>query len=150
VPNIQIYLHGKFHIFLRSLNIFPDLFSLLCIWKILWKKKKEFLLLGPNSSCRPSSRSPLSRHCQCAQRSHGHPPSARAPHVGIFSPKSLAPCASTRRQIHRPTTSSHCAVMQSPCAAALCYAGAHATAALDKPLGDEASCNMPRWPCCRC
>jgi hypothetical protein len=43
VPNIRIYLHAKFHILLRSLSIFPEFISLLCIWKIPWKKKRKFI-----------------------------------------------------------------------------------------------------------
>jgi hypothetical protein len=54
VPTIQIYLHAKFLIFLRSLSnfhrfIFPPVYLENSV-----EKEKEFLLLGPNSPCWPS------------------------------------------------------------------------------------------------
>jgi hypothetical protein len=50
VPNIQIYLHAKFHNFLRSLCIFSNLFSLLSTWKIDLEKEKGFYIRGPLSA----------------------------------------------------------------------------------------------------
>jgi hypothetical protein len=75
VPNIQIYLHTKFHIFLRSLSIFPRFIFHPCVIGKFLEKEKEIFLHGPLLPHRPSP-----------QRTASPAPVPSLPVVAMWSP----------------------------------------------------------------
>jgi hypothetical protein len=135
VPNIQIYLHENFHNLLRSLSIFPIFIFTPQKLENSLQKEKEFLLLGPNSLCRPNPPHEAGPHRPTLPAPLpvgpgaltappiNHPPSARAPPVRIFSPKSPSRVHWRPLVIHcccapscRPGTCRHCPRANASCA----------------------------------
>jgi hypothetical protein len=107
VPNIQIYLHSQFHIFLRSLSIFfPDSIFTLCNCKTV-EKEKYFSFMGHLPLHWPSSRSPLSHRCQWA-------PAPSRPHrsttLSLRGPTCRNPLPSSVRQSPPAISSLRCPV----------------------------------------
>jgi hypothetical protein len=114
MPIIEIYLHPKFHISLRSLSILPKFISLCVFGKFVGKRTGNFFPSRPISPHRPNprveaacSRFPPSPHCLAvpgAPVAHlsaaGH---LWAPPVGDSFPKSPLPRTTSARR-----RNSHC------------------------------------------
>jgi hypothetical protein len=84
----------KIHNFLRSVSIFLDLFSLLSIWKLIWKDKRDFSFTG---RFLPRLPKPVRAACQGGQpvRDHvsvwAHLPGASSPKFPLPAARVLAP-----------------------------------------------------------
>jgi hypothetical protein len=117
VANIQVYLHAKFYIFLRSLNVSSVLFSLLLKklngkgilkWKNLRasypsKPARFYSTSGPAHLYKPVALFSSSGHCQAG------PSVLRTPHVSLSPSRAetvMHPIATTPGTLPNPSPSS--------------------------------------------